>query len=56
MTPLEHFTQAWFARIAGHVIAIKGPRYPRLFMERSRRTMRVIPLVRGWRITIRRAG
>lgn len=52
--PKGPFGMFWRSRIFGRVIALKSPRWPVLFTERERRGVRVIPLGRGWGITIRR--
>lgn len=53
-TMIERVARARYARLFGHVIALKSSDFPALFSERNRIGVRVIPLIRGWRITVRK--
>jgi hypothetical protein len=45
---------AFFINIGRSRYGLKSPGYPVLFSERYRRSCRVIPLLFGWRVTVRR--
>ena len=38
----------------GMRIMLKSPKWPALFSERNRMGVRVLPLGKGWRVTVRR--
>lgn len=46
--------RAWYCRIGRLNFSLKAPEFPVLFSERHRLGVRVLPLLRGWRINVRR--
>lgn len=45
---------AWFLNFMRWRIGLKSPAWPALYTERHRSGCRVVPLIAGWRITIRK--